>query len=373
MSNHIQLTSHNFTDQPMPLAANQEPGAEALLLMKQALVLYGVPGTSKTHFAVNELLPSVTNKNHVKNIQFHSGYSYADLMIGITPESDPAKKSTRAFSVKPGILYRLAAEAANALTNYGVDTFGDGTRDLRLESKPETDDEIDVDMRKPIRYVLLIDEINRADLARVFGEVMYCIEYRGKEATIQLPHVLPNGTVAVESALTPGKMVADPFDGGRNFYLPKNLYIVGTMNQADRSIGAFDAALRRRFAWYPMNFSPVRLHAMLLGHGVDPKAIEAFVALASRLNAMIAAGTALSGILKLPLSAEHTIGHTYFAEVHKIMKRSGQSQNAITPLHRERLWLYSIGPLLEDALGYEAQIHAMALNELKNFFVGKQS
>lgn len=373
LQNHPERTPPHFDYLTQLLAAREEADAEELLLMKQALVLYGVPGTSKTHYAKEELLPAVSDKNHVKKIQFHSGYSYADLMIGIRPESDSANKATLTYPVKPGILYRLAAEAASALTTYGVDTFGDGTRDLRLESISETDDEMLVDKRKTIRYVLLIDEINRADLARVFGEVMYCIEYRGKDDAIQLPHVLPNGTVGVESALTPGKMVADPFDGGRNFYLPKNLYIVGTMNQADRSIGAFDAALRRRFAWYPMNFSPVRLHVMLLGHGVDPKAIEAFVALASRLNAMIAAGTVPSGVLKLPLSAEHTIGHTYFAEVHKIMKSSGQSQNAINPLHRERLWLYSIGPLLEDALGYEAQIHTMALNELKNFFVGKQS
>jgi hypothetical protein len=374
LQNHPERTPPHFDYLTQLLAAREEADAEELLLMKQALVLYGVPGTSKTHYAEVELLPAVADSNnHVKKIQFHSGYSYADLMIGIRPESDPANKATLTYPVKPGILYRLAAEAANALTNYGDDRFGDGTRVLHPESNPETDDEVFVDERKPIRYALLIDEINRADLARVFGEVMYCIEYRGKK--IQLPHVLPNGTVGVESALTPGKMIADPFDCGRNFYLPKNLYIVGTMNQADRSIGAFDAALRRRFAWYPMNFSPVRLHAMLLGNGIDPKAIEAFVSLASRLNAMVAVGTitAPNGTLKLPLSAEHTIGHTYFAEVRKIMKSSGQSQSSITPLHRERLWLYSIGPLLEDALGYEAPVHAKALNELKDLFIGKQS
>lgn len=373
LQNHPERTPPHFDYLTQLLAAREEADAEELLLMKQALVLYGVPGTSKTHFAKNELLPAVADKSHVKTIQFHSGYSYADLMIGIRPESDPTNKATLTYPVKPGILYRLAAEAANALTIYGVDTFGDGTRVLHAESTPETDDEMLVDKRKPIRYVLLIDEINRADLARVFGEVMYCIEYRGEDETIQLPHVLPNGTVGVESALTPGKMVADPFDGGRNFFLPKNLYIVGTMNQADRSVGAFDAALRRRFAWYPMNFSPVRLHAMLLGYAIDPKAIESFVALASSLNALIAAGATTPGGKRelQQLSAEHTIGHTYFAEVRKVIKSSGPGPSSITPLHRERLWLYSIGPLLEDALGYEAPVYTDALNRLKSWFIGK--
>jgi 5-methylcytosine-specific restriction protein B len=240
----------------------------------------------------------------------------------------------------------------------------------------ENEEDARTDTRRPLRYALLIDEINRADLARVFGELLYCIEYRGnnntdKENTIALPHRL---TSEIRSVFTEQK-IDDPFDGGQRFYLPKNLYIVGTMNQADRSIGAFDAALRRRFAWYKLDFSVSRLQQMLEGKGKDlpeefAKLLPEFIRRAHQLNHLIASGRSKIDGPKntLPLSAEHCIGHTWFAEIVGILESQGHRNGQICTLHLERLWLYFLQPQLEDALGFEALNFEDQLTEMRVFF-----
>jgi hypothetical protein len=357
------------------LAEREGAEAEQLLRMKKALVLYGVPGTGKTHMALYELLPALTDKDHRYKVQFHSGFSYADFMTGIRPNTD--EKGQISYSVEPGILYRLAAEAALSTeaagrvgTAKGSPFDQEGTPDA--VRNPTRSDE-----KKELPYALFIDEINRADLARVFGEVLFCIEYRGKENdrgednTICLPHVFPDRKL--ESVLTPGKKMDDPFAGGAKFFLPENLYIVGAMNQADRSIGAFDAALRRRFAWYRLDFSTLKLEQMLDATDIDLDANNraAFVERAAQLNRKISGGYSKDkGAKDLPLSAEHTIGHTYFAEIISILDFS-KHEGKITEQHLERLWLYFIEPLLEDALGFEAAIYRSELDNLRDDFIKK--
>ena len=356
------------------LAERADVEAEQLLLMKKALVIYGIPGTGKTHFAQKELLPPLFDADKVHRVQFHAGYSYADFMIGIRPQTN---NGAITYKVEPGLLYRLAVEAANALLKPAAADCGDGATEAD-ECK---------DLHQPPRYALLIDEINRADLARVFGEVLYCIEYRGKggkdksgkDITIKLPHFLKSDLDTTFS---------DPFHGGEKFYLPENLYIVGTMNQADRSIGAFDAALRRRFAWYKLDFSVSRLQQMLeekLQQMLEEKgkfllscslpaaaaaAVQAFIGRANGLNKMIAEGRSndKDGKQALPLSDEHRIGHTWFAEIVGIMESVGHQDGKISTLHLERLWLYFLHPQLEDALGFEAANYSAKLNNLRDFF-----
>ena len=169
-----------------------------LLKYKPQIILQGPPGTGKTREAkriAKALLglgedESLESNEQFKLIQFHPSYSYEDFVRGIIAETVDEKIK---YSVKDKILGSFAQEA------------------LKDKDKP---------------YVLVIDEINRANLSAVLGELIYALEYRGE---------------AVQSMYA--------IDGENNLILPPNLYIIGTMNTADRSVGHIDYAIRRRFAF----------------------------------------------------------------------------------------------------------------------------
>lgn len=169
-----------------------------LLKYKPQIILQGPPGTGKTREAkriAKALLglgenDSLEGNEQFKLIQFHPSYSYEDFVRGIIAETVDEKIK---YSVKDKILGSFAQEA------------------LKDKDKP---------------YVLVIDEINRANLSAVLGELIYALEYRGE---------------AVQSMYA--------IEGENNLTLPPNLYIIGTMNTADRSVGHIDYAIRRRFAF----------------------------------------------------------------------------------------------------------------------------
>lgn len=153
-----------------------------LLLDSRQLIFQGPPGTGKT-FIARKLAEAVAGaKERVELVQFHPSYAYEDFVEGYRPTG------ANAFSLQPGPVKRLAARAREA---------------------PDA------------RFVLLIDEINRGNLAKVFGELYFLLEYRDDEITLQY-------------SMEP-------------FRLPPNLFVIGTMNTADRSIALLDMALRRRF------------------------------------------------------------------------------------------------------------------------------
>jgi 5-methylcytosine-specific restriction protein B len=163
----------------------------AALERKKQAVLYGPPGTGKT-FVAQELAKHLIGggTGFSELVQFHPAYEYEDFMIGIRPEETKSG----------GLTYK--PQAGRFLD------FCDRAR------------------REPGLCVLIIDEINRANLARVFGELMYLLEYRDQEI---------------------------PLAGGRRLRIPKNVRIIGTMNTADRSIALVDHALRRRFAFLELS------------------------------------------------------------------------------------------------------------------------
>ena len=171
-----------------------------LLKYKPQIILQGPPGTGKTREAkriAKALLglgenDSLEGNEQFKLIQFHPSYSYEDFVRGIVAK--PNEEGN-------GIVYT----AENKI----LGTFA--KKALKDKDKP---------------YVLVIDEINRANLSAVLGELIYALEYRGE---------------AVQSMYA--------IEGENNLTLPPNLYIIGTMNTADRSVGHIDYAIRRRFAF----------------------------------------------------------------------------------------------------------------------------
>ena len=156
-----------------------------LLYDRLQIIFQGPPGTGKTYVARKLAEHLAGSKDRVRLVQFHPSYAYEDFIEGIRPTLEG---NQTAFRRVPGPL-RRAAEAA------------------RNESDA--------------KHFLVIDEINRGNLAKVFGELYFLLEYR--DAEIQLPY------------------------SQESFSLPKNLYLIGTMNTADRSIALVDLALRRRF------------------------------------------------------------------------------------------------------------------------------
>ena len=170
---------------------------ERLLEDKRQLVLQGPPGTGKTFIAQQLALHLAAAEHRVTLVQFHPSYAYEDFVQGYRPALAQGQPT---FELTSGPLL-LAAQAARA--------------------EPQA------------KHFLVIDELNRGNLAKVFGELYFLLEYRDREIRLQYSG-----------------------DSGARFSLPENLYIIGTMNTADRSIALVDLALRRRFHF--VEFHPDR-------------------------------------------------------------------------------------------------------------------
>lgn len=175
---------------PKDNASVDKDNVKKLLKNRKYVVLQGAPGTGKT-FTALEIAHEYTNKFL---IQFHAETTYSDFVYGVEPKMD-AKVGESQFKEKAGVLYEAIKAAQN------------------------TDKEV----------LLIIDEINRANLSNVLGPVFYLFEPLTKDREVEIPV----GDLKLTS-------------------LPENLHVIATMNTADRSLAVVDFALRRRFAWYTL-------------------------------------------------------------------------------------------------------------------------
>ncbi|KTG11437.1 hypothetical protein AUR64_04060 [Haloprofundus marisrubri] len=178
---------------------------------KKQVVFYGPPGTGKTYEAkrfaewwIHQQTEAGVSSNQIRSVTFHPSFSYEDFLEGLTADATTSGGVT--YRIKSGVLKEIAVDAESALNA----TDEDAT---------------------PPPFVLIIDEINRGNLAQIFGEIITLLEAdkRG-EFDVELAH------------------------SGETFTLPPNLYVIGTMNTADQSIALVDTALRRRFRF--IDFPP---------------------------------------------------------------------------------------------------------------------
>lgn len=214
----------------------------AVLRNKKNIILQGAPGVGKT-FAAKRLAYSMMgekDESRIEFVQFHQNYSYEDFMMGYKPVEN-------GFELKYGIFYRFCRQAAN---------------------QPDKD------------YFFIIDEINRGNMSKIFGELLMLIEkdYRGFKTTLAY--------------------------NGLPFAVPKNLYIIGMMNTADRSLAMIDYALRRRFSFLEMEPAFDSDGFLQYQKRLNNDTFNALVEKVQELNRKIASDESLG--------KGFCIGHSYF-------------------------------------------------------------
>lgn len=186
-NNNTKYTKTDFLDTVF-ISENRLNLLTTLLRNKMNIILQGAPGVGKTFIAkkLAYLMMGEVDDSRIELVQFHQNYSYEDFIMGYRPDG-------AAFSLKDGIFHRFCRIATN---------------------NPNKD------------YFFIIDEINRGNMSKIFGELMMLIEkdYRGTKATLAY--------------------------NGMTFSVPENVYIIGMMNTADRSLAMIDYALRRRFSFF---------------------------------------------------------------------------------------------------------------------------
>lgn len=294
-----------------PKISDAASAATVNLASSQSLntILYGPPGTGKTYETamravlicdgkaspkrdeVMKRYDELYREHRIEFVTFHQSYSYEEFVEGLRPETggdkdDPQTVKSAGFRLvaKPGVLKRIAERAQRGHTK--PDRQADYLRSTasNIPHPP---------------HVLIIDEINRANISKVLGELITLLEEDKRTGAL--------------NELT----VTLPYSGDR-FSLPANLHIVATMNTADRSIALLDTALRRRFRFEELPPRPeVLSHIIIDGIGLD-----------SILEA-------INKRLEWYLGSDHLIGHGYFTSVVNLEQLDEVIANKIIPLLRE--------------------------------------
>lgn len=287
-------------------------------------ILYGPPGTGKTYNTINKALEIIgentvgKTREQIKDLfdtkmkdgqivftTFHQSMSYEDFIEGIKPIAPDNEGDPVIYKTIPGIFRNLCVQAssAEAPVTESDTTKSDTEKEEIVRSLSKSDSQ-NKDL-KP--HVLIIDEINRGNVSQIFGELITLIE---EDKRLNMAE---------------GLEVTLPYSKDK-FGVPPNLFIIGTMNTADRSVEALDAALRRRFSFVEM---PPK-SALIATDGIlkEKKGILGSIDLPLMLD------TINKRIEKL-LDKDHQIGHSYFMTVSNLAQLKSAFQNKIIPLLQE--------------------------------------
>ncbi len=309
-----------------------------LLKKSQNIILYGAPGTGKTYSAemnINRIIEEDfhnkdINEDRFLKVQFHPSYSYEDFMEGLKPVLD--KNGNFSLELKEG----------------------DFTKFCKIASEYEKDyiESAEKDKMK-YTFFFLVDEINRAELSRVFGEIMYALDKRGNKIRTQYSYLKS--------------------DENKEFSIPKNLYFIGTMNDVDKSIDSFDIALRRRFFWWRMdcdyNVIKEELSQFKNIGSFDDKKEKipqgGYLQSCYNLNQYIIEQKNGLGLGKL-----YELGHSYFMNIRSYTEKS----KSINKSNLSELFEFSISPLLKEYIRtkYDETEIEKKLEEAKKIFTSLQ-
>lgn len=306
------------------------------LLFKKAVVFYGPPGTSKTYkakelagrYILNQYIkdksrlveylgnPDGIIKNRIHHLQLHANYTYENFIGGYLLKNGDTV-------LTPGSLMSICEKAS-----------------IDLNENRNLD----------IPHVLILDEINRVDLSKLFGEVFSALEQRDYDISTGIEDLKIN--------------------------IPRNLHIIGTMNEIDFSVEQIDFALRRRFLWFFYGYRPERLRDIINDKANFTKSkiliddVERFYMNVNLLNAHISKSEELGKM--------YQVGHAFFGDVvtiynqYRNMKGYSRKNNFLFEANGpvQILWNISVKPIIDAFLGHEDEnIKERLLNDLQKIFL----
>ncbi|HEB9431726.1 TPA: AAA family ATPase [Campylobacter coli] len=243
------------------IKSNDLEGFKELLKTHKNIIFHGIPGTGKTYTIVNNIKNIIKNENQMLITQFHPSFSYEDFIEGIKPAG-----------IENG---QLKLELKNGIFR----EFCDKAKEEEKEFLGELEKGNFNEALSDYGYFFIADEINRAELSRVFGELLYALEYRGEKGKIKTQYA--------------------SMRGDEDFYVPENVFFLGTMNDLDKSIDSFDLALRRRFIWQEMTCD-----YDVIKNEIYAKNIEEYAQACKKLNDKIK-----------DIGEKYQLGHSYFLKI----------------------------------------------------------
>lgn len=239
-------TEEDFFKEVFSVNENDYETIKSLIRRKKNIILQGVPGAGKTYAAkrIAYAMMGEKDESRVKILQFHQSYSYEDFIMGFRPNGN-------GFELKEGPFYQFCK---------------------KVEEDPDQE------------YFFIIDEINRGNMSKIFGELLMLIESDKRGEAVTLTY------------------------SNRSFSVPENLYIIGMMNTADRSLAIIDYALRRRFCFFELEpaFEAEGFKKRLLEQGASEELVDKIRNRIGKLNEEISAHA--------NLGKDFRIGHSYFCE-----------------------------------------------------------
>jgi len=341
-----------------------------LILIKNQIILYGPPGTGKTfqarQIATNFIKGSTYTQNfeedykkleedgRIEFITFHPTYSYEEFVEGYRPAEDGK------FMLEDGIFKEICIKAAHALCeSAGIDYKPDDKNNGKIfevlsENKDTVQDAIKNSSVE--KYVLIIDEINRGNISKIFGELITLLE--------------PDKRIGGRHQT----LVTLPYSKEK-FGVPPNLYIIGTMNTADRSIALVDIALRRRFGFVEIPPEDDRFYEILKEASKASKNEITEEEAKEGLNRLDISELlkAMNERITFLADREKQIGHAYFLNVFRDENGDYVKDEELWKENLHRIWYTEIIPLLQEYFfnDYEKIKNVLGEDEKDNRFIEK--
>lgn len=296
------------------------------------IILTGAPGTGKTFACQSYAREQVTDflseckeqlnlktddelKNEfkdisfVKTVQFHPGYDYSDFIEGLRPKRD-RNSNTIIYDRKDGIFKNFCRQVVKFNENHKY-----------------------ANLAESAKFFFIIDEINRGEVSKIFGEAFSMIETDKRAPVDSKSEDVSNKVDTQYSSLIEDKD-NDPFQHG--FYIPENVYILATMNEIDRSLEAMDFAFRRRFSWLTVNVQDT-LNEIIVNSVLD----DCTNSVSKHMSEIEKSFNELNKLIKKNLGPDYMLGGSYLTSL------KNSSKTSVKTL-KEELWNNHLEPIIKD-------------------------